>query len=79
MAEELIEILEKFELSSKSKIDLGDITQGIGECSRSLIGKVIGERKTNFIGIKKYAESSWGKVKRLKIAEISPNMFQFIF
>lgn len=83
MAEDLIVGMEMFALSSnelnESEIVLEDMSQGIRECSRSLIGKAVGNKKTNYDGMRKFGESSWGCIRKLKIVEIGPNMFQFSF
>lgn len=53
MAEELVERMETFVLSSKDKegsqLDINDMVDVIQECKLSIIGKVWGEKLTNFI------------------------------
>lgn len=83
MAEKLNEVIERFTLSSKKlkelEIILEDMSQDIKECSKSLIGKVVGDIKENFNQMRKFVDSSWGSIKKLKIAEIGHNLFQFSF
>ena len=54
MAEQLVDIMEKFDLLEKelggADLDLGDIYLGIKECQVSLVGKVKGEKIVNFVG-----------------------------
>ena len=54
MAEQLVDIMENFDLSEKelggADLDLGDIHLGIKECQVSLVGKVKGEKIVNFVG-----------------------------
>lgn len=83
MAEELVEVMERFTLTSREtkepEIVLDDMSQCIKECKRSLIGKLIGDRIANFNGVKRFAESAWGNPRKLKIAKIGQNLFQFNF
>ncbi|KAL3522340.1 hypothetical protein ACH5RR_015174 [Cinchona calisaya] len=56
MAEELAEILQKFELSSKEidgiAIDLKDLQEGVEDCKGSLLGKERRDKISSFIGSK---------------------------
>ena len=58
IAEELAEILESFELSNKERgeteLDLGDVGTSVKECKESLVGKVMGEKIINFVGVKNF-------------------------
>ncbi|KAL3528851.1 hypothetical protein ACH5RR_008173 [Cinchona calisaya] len=58
MAEDLVEILQKFELSEKeigeTAIDLQDFQEGVEDCKGSLLGKVIEDKVLNFIGVKNF-------------------------
>lgn len=44
-----------------------------------MIGKIISERVTNFTGVKSYAMNVWGYPKKMKVAEIGVNLYQFRF
>lgn len=70
MAEELVDVMERFALTSREtkepEIGLDEMSQCIKECRKSLIGKVIGDRIANFNRIKRFAE-------------IGQNLFQFNF
>lgn len=62
MAEELVSILEKFDLNSKKKegsviIIIEDLYEDVKECEQSLIGKVLGEKIVNFNEVKNYVIS----------------------
>ena len=82
MAEELADILQSFELSSKELqiTDVGrdELAISIRECQCSLIGKVVGEKIANYTGAKNFVTTAWSYPRGLKIAELGPNTFQFI-
>nr|XP_027088489.1 uncharacterized protein LOC113709831 [Coffea arabica] len=82
MAEELAEILQSFELSSKELqvTDVGreELAIGIKECQCSLIGKIMGEKIANYTGVKNFVSTAWSYPRDLKVAELGPNLFQFI-
>lgn len=83
MADELVEIIEKFDLNSKEKggieVEAEEMAVGITECKLCLPGKVVEERIANFNGIRNFVSSVWGCSKKLKVTELGANMFQFIF
>ena len=64
MAEELAVIMQKFALSEQemggTTLELGDADTGVQECQLSLVGKVIGEKIVNFVGVKNFVNSAWG-------------------
>ena len=83
MAEELEEVMRKFDLSEKEEAGIqiagDDIFQGVAECKMSIIGKVIGEKVANITGIKSFTSNIWIFAKNVKVVEIGVNLFQFIF
>ena len=82
MAEELEEVLRKFELTDKEvngiQLEGGEVFQGIEECKMGIIGKVVGEKNVNISGIKSFSSNLWSFAKNLRVIEIGVNMFQFI-
>ena len=82
MAEELAEILQNFDLSSAElqTTTLGheEIGGGVQECRSSLIGKVVGEKVSNYTGIKNFVIAAWSFPRELQVVELGPNLFQFI-
>lgn len=76
-------IISKFVLSNKKKehTEISDEVQscGLKECQLSIISKIIGEKRENFVRVKNFVQTSWGCSKRVKVAEIEANLFQFIF
>ncbi|CAA0831374.1 Unknown protein [Striga hermonthica] len=83
MAELLTEKIRKFKLSEKEEsglqIEEHDFALGVKDCRLSLIGKVYGEKKVNFSGLKATLGSIWVTQKQFSIRNIGINLFQFIF
>lgn len=83
MAEELAEVLRKFDLSSRESggiiLEDEDDLDGCEKCRMSLFGKVIGDRVTNFTGVRNFAAQMWGSPKNLTVIELGANTFQFSF
>ncbi|KAL3530648.1 hypothetical protein ACH5RR_009970 [Cinchona calisaya] len=81
--ERLEEIMKRFFLPTKEVdgADLGkaNVERIIRDCQKSLIGKVIGEKLINFVGMKNFVNQVWGYPRNLKIFELGPNLFQFSF
>lgn len=75
--------MKKFVLSAKEKshivINEEDLDKGLKECHQSIIGKIVGEKKANFVGVRNYVQSNWGGTSMIKVAEIGTNFFQFTF
>ena len=82
MAEELASIMQRFALSEQelggTALELGDANTGIQECQLSLVGRVIGEKMINFVGVKNFVSLAWGYPRGLTVMELGPNLFQFI-
>lgn len=62
-----------FQISSK---DFKDCTE---ECSRSLIGKLYGEKNANFTGLKNMLSALWMGSGQVKGREMGVNLYQFVF
>lgn len=56
----------------------GDISIGMEEGRRSLIGNIFGEKRTNFLGVKG-ATMIWEAKGLCKVVGLSNNVYQFIF
>lgn len=82
MADELAEVLQRFDLFSKEAegVDLtNDAFEKEEECQLSLIGKVIGEKAANFTGIRNFVNFMWNHPKNLNVIELGVNLSQFSF
>lgn len=75
--------LKSFSLSAKETqgVDLleADVCGGLEEESRSLIGKIFGEKRTNFWGVKSAMMKLWNQKGLCKVISLAPNTYQFIF
>ncbi|CAA0817405.1 Unknown protein [Striga hermonthica] len=83
MAEDLTDKLRKFKLSEKEEKGLEisnvDIEEGMKECQLSLLGKIYGEKKANYNGLKATLNNIWVTKNQFFIKNIGPNLFQFTF
>ena len=81
MEDELARAFSKFELSQSEREGIAlcseDISEGIQDCSISLVGKLIGEKVANFTGIKNFTNHAWGYPRNMVVTELGPNIFQF--
>ncbi|CAA0831590.1 Unknown protein, partial [Striga hermonthica] len=81
--EDLAQKLRVVSLSDRennlTNIEKGDIKISNEECNRSLFGKVIGDRRASWVGIKRSMTNIWKLQQALEIKELGPNYFQFIF
>ncbi|XP_027071609.1 uncharacterized protein [Coffea arabica] len=82
MAEDIADILQGFTLLNKelqiTELGTQELAFGIKECQSSLLGKIVGEKIANFTGVKNFVTSAWGYPRDLTVAELGPNLFQFI-
>ena len=83
MEEELTRAFSKFELSSTELggVDLcsEDVSEGVKDCRRSLVGRLIGTKVANYTGVKNFTNHAWGYPRNLVVTELGPNIFQFQF
>ena len=83
MEKELARAFGKFELSTTELevVDLcsNDVKEGMQECSRSLVGRVIGDKVAHFTGVKNFTYHAWGYPRNMVVTELGPNLFQFQF
>lgn len=80
---ELVEKLKSFSLSSvetgRIQLGEGDVKIGVEEGSRSLLGKVYGDKCANFIGVKSSLLKLWQHRGLCKVIALTHNIFQFVF
>ena len=67
MAEEIAEILQRFDLSTKERgeteLDFGDVGSSVKECKDCLVGKIMGEKIINFVDVKNFVTLAWATLK----------------
>ncbi|KAK6121118.1 hypothetical protein DH2020_045144 [Rehmannia glutinosa] len=75
--------LKSFSLSREEKgeivLEEEDIAICKAECERSLIGRIFGTKKVNFMGIKNTTASIWQTKESFSVREIGVNLYQFVF
>ncbi|KAK6160207.1 hypothetical protein DH2020_003588 [Rehmannia glutinosa] len=83
MEDGITERLQNFVFSKKETagidLDEKDIALSFKECSKSLVGKIFGTKKVNFIGLKSTLISIWQTREAFAVQEIGENAFQFVF
>ncbi|GER32678.1 RNA-directed DNA polymerase [Striga asiatica] len=83
MEDVLMEKMRKFKLSDKEEnglqIEEEDFALALKDCKQSLIGKVYGDKKINFSGLKATLRNIWVTQKQFSMRNIGTNLFQFIF
>ncbi|CAI9117559.1 OLC1v1018964C1 [Oldenlandia corymbosa var. corymbosa] len=58
---------------------MGIRKKGMKKGNRSLVGKVFGEKKVNFFGVKNAMEKSWKQKGLIEVETLQANTFQFVF
>lgn len=56
-----------------------DIEISKNECERSLVGKIFGDRKVNFVGLKNTMTAIGPTKEVFQTRELGKNLFQFVF
>lgn len=83
MDPDVLSRLKNFSLSAVETegVELGEVEVcvGIEKGQRSLIGRIFGEKKANFIGVRNTVTKLWQHKDLCKVVSLSPNVFQFIF
>lgn len=83
MESEVVELLKNFSLSRIEHQDVElentDVKIGAEEGRRSLIGRVFGDKKANYLGVKSSMLKLWQYKGLLKIVSLTHNTFQFVF
>lgn len=83
MESEVMSRLKAFSLSASETqgVDLvdEDVCVGLEEGRRSLIRKMFGEKRTNFVGVRSAMMRLWQHRGLSKVVALAPNVYQFIF
>lgn len=83
MDPDLISKLQGFQLVTEEEhgfvVSHSDFRLSHEICTRSLIGKIYGNKVANFTGLKTILTSIWHPVSSFKIRELGVNVYQFIF
>lgn len=83
MEQEIIQRIHNFKLSGEENeglhLELTDITVSQEECSKSLVGKLYGEKVANYTGLKNMLATIWLGVGQVKVRELGINLYQFVF
>ncbi|CAA0831274.1 Unknown protein, partial [Striga hermonthica] len=83
MAEDLGDQFQALKLSLKEskdvELDTTDVKLSDEECRRSVLGKIIGDRKASIFGIKRMMSVVWQTSMAFEVKEVEANIFQFIF
>lgn len=56
-----------------------DVCLGLEEGNRSLIGRIFGEKKANFIGVKNAMMKLWQHRGLCRVINLMQNVYQFVF
>lgn len=79
----MVERLKAFSLSKEETLGVDlreeDIQVGVEEGKRSLIGRVFGDKKANFLGLRTAFMKLWQYKGLCKVIALGHNAFQFIF
>ncbi|CAA0826959.1 Unknown protein, partial [Striga hermonthica] len=80
---ELGDQFQALELSVKEsndvELDTNDVRLSDEECRRSVLGKIIGDRKASIFGLKRVMGIVWQTNMAFEVKEVGENFFQFIF
>lgn len=83
MESEMLARFKSFSLSTKETLGVElveeDISIGMEEAWRSLIGKVFGEKRANFVGLRSAMMKFWHNGGLCKVVALDQNVFQFVF
>lgn len=83
MESDVLERLKTFSLSVKEtngvELDEEDVSVGIEEASRSIIGKIYGDKKANLVGVRSTIMKLWAHRALCKMLALVQNVFQFVF
>lgn len=83
MDPEVMARFNSFSLSEKEAEDVNlleaDMCIGLEEGNRSLIGKIFGEKKANFQGVKNAMMKLWQYRGLCRVVSLTQNVYQFVF
>lgn len=79
----MVNSFSKFRLVEKEEVgivlDGRDVRECREECERSLVGRILGSKPANFSGLKNTFSKLWSQMGDLRVVELGPNFYQFIF
>lgn len=83
MGSDVLARLKSFSLSNEKSAGVelmeSDVSIGLEEGNRSLVGKVFGEKRANFVGVRNTVMKLWQHRGLCKVVTVAPNVFQFVF
>ena len=83
MEQELIDVLKNMQLTEEEELQISISEEGraqvIEECSQSLMGKLLTEKKQNLRALKNILRTAWKIGQNLKIVEVGNDILQFKF
>ena len=83
MEQELIDVLKNMQLTEEEELQISISEEGraqvIEECSQSLMGKLLTEKKQNLRALKNTLRTAWKIGQNLKIVEVGNDILQFKF
>lgn len=83
MESEVLARLQSFTLLSEENIGVEllekDVELGMEEAGRSLIGKILGDKKANIVGVRSTMMKLWGSRGLCKVVMLDQNIYQFVF
>lgn len=83
MANELVEVLKRFYVSSSERVEIDlnirDANVGMEECRKCLLCKMIGEKVINAVRIKSFVNYMDGYTKNMNVMELGVTLYKFSF
>lgn len=83
MESEVLSRLKGFSLSAaestRLELEKNDVCVGLEEGERSLVGRIFGEKRANFVGVRNTMMKLWHQNGIVKVIALSQNAFQFVF
>ena len=83
MEQELIDVLKNMQLTEEEELQISISEEGraqvIEECSQSLMGKLLTDKKQNLRALKNTLRTAWKIGQNLKIVEVGNDILQFKF
>lgn len=83
MESDVLERLKSFSLSIKetNRVELNeeDVSVGMEEAGKSIIGKIYGEKRANLVGVQSTMMKLLAHRGLCKVVALAPNVFQFVF
>lgn len=75
--------LQRFQLSveevARVVLEEAGVVYSKRECERSLVWKIYGQKKINFVGLRNTMTAIWPTKEPIKVRELGFYLFQFVF